>query len=102
MLSFYLATHHARVIHKAVPISGMLLPSQYPKDACKQGDELAPIAAVHGTADKAIPIEGADAAVKAIADLGCKATIERIEGVAHAAPPELRAAVEKALAAALP
>lgn len=101
MLAFYLATHHPKVFSRAVPVAGTLLPAQYPTTACKAGDELTPILAVHGTADHKVPIEGAEAAVKAIAALGCKATLQRVEGVAHAAPPPMLTAIENVLRTAI-
>ncbi len=93
VLSFAVAMGHPKVVRGAVPIAGAL-----PKALWSAGPYV-PVRALHGDADRIVPLEGAQ---KVVSALGARATLKVFAGVAHRVPPPVRRAAYEALAELLP
>ncbi len=79
-ISFAVAAKFPALISAAVPLSGAIPESLYPK---KTDTPLPPLCAAHGDRDELIPIEGARGAVAAFVRAGGKADLFEIEGLGH-------------------
>jgi phospholipase/carboxylesterase len=94
-LSFALYARHPELIAAAYPLSGWLPPSLVP--GARPAGDLPPLIAFHGTADPVVPIAHARTAVGALVALGFPATLREFEGVEHAVPEPVQAALYDAL-----
>lgn len=91
MLSFALATRPTPVVDGAVPMGGFLPRGLWP-DAMPEGAP--PIFAVHGEADKVIPVEAPRATVAHLQSLGWKVSLETTPGVGHSLDAGMRQRVD--------
>lgn len=92
MLSFALAVAHPKLIAGAVPVAGMLPRAMWPKVG-----PVAPIRAVHGTADNRVPYAAAEATVVHLLDLKGDVGLQPFVGVKHRVPGVVRAAAFEAI-----
>lgn len=96
-LSFALAALHPEAVGAAFPMSGwfpaLLWPAQKP-------DRAPPIVAFHGTADHVVPIERMRPGASRLASLGYSIDVREFDGVGHAVPEPVRAAMFGALSEA--
>jgi phospholipase/carboxylesterase len=88
MLSYALALEHPALFEAAVPISGMLPASAWPKQK-KPNTRYPPIRAVHGGADDVVPDEMASALAKHLRARGFDAQLTLYPGIGHAISPAM-------------
>jgi phospholipase/carboxylesterase len=86
-ISYAVAAEHPSLIAAAVPLSGAIPPSLYPKKT----DNPPPVCAAHGDQDELIPIEGARQSVQAFQAAGGKARLKEMKGLGHAVDDRMRA-----------
>lgn len=86
MLSYTMATRHADRISHAFPISGFCPRPLLPKNHLPT----APVLALHGTADKVLPIQWDRDTVAAFKENGSRVELREYEGVGHTITPEMR------------
>lgn len=96
MLAFAVAARSPSIVRGAVPIAGRL-PAAFVPTARPLGGLLPEVVALHGAADARIALSAGDEAVRALSAAGFPATLTRFEGVGHAVPPPVRAALFDAL-----
>lgn len=82
MLTFALAVRHPAAVAGAVPVMGWLPPPLVP-DAVQDAEAYPPIYAVHGEADRIIPVGPTERSVDALRSLGLDVRLETFEGVGH-------------------
>ncbi|MFW6087140.1 MAG: alpha/beta hydrolase [Myxococcota bacterium] len=82
MLTFTLAVHHPDVVAAAVPVMGWLPPPLVP-EGVEDAEAYPPIYAVHGEADRVIPVDLDREGVDALQRLGLDVRFETYEGVGH-------------------
>jgi phospholipase/carboxylesterase len=85
-MSFALALQHGEQIAAAVPVAGSLLVTAMGDG----GDSRPPVFALHGAADRVVPLEEGKATVAALRRKGFAAELEEFPGVAHSIPRPLR------------
>lgn len=93
MLSFAMAIAHPALIRGAIPIAGLLPTVMWPKTG-----RIAPIRALHGTADDRVPYAAAEALVLHAMDRGADAHLIPFVGVKHQVPRPVRQALFAAIA----
>ena len=86
MLSYTMATRHADRISHAFPISGFCPPTLVPRNQAPT----VPVLALHGTADKVLPIQLDRDTVAAFKANGSKIDLREYEGIGHTITPEMR------------
>lgn len=99
MLSYAMAVLYPRAIRGAVPIAGLLPKALWPVRVGDKGEAVAPIRALHGTADDRVPYSAAEALTIHLLDLKVDAQLTPFFGVKHRVPPPVRAAAFEAIAA---
>jgi phospholipase/carboxylesterase len=100
MLSFALAASHPELVSEAIPVSGSLPVALWPKEPPKLRP-LPKIVALHGEADKLIPVTTAKWTVEALKSQGYDTRLKSYPGVAHALSNEMRAALLAEVASAV-
>lgn len=93
MLSFAMAVLYPELIRGAVPIAGLLPKALWPKSG-----PVAPVRALHGTADNRVPYSAAEALTLHLVDMKVDARLTPFQGVRHRVPTAVRAAAFKAIA----
>jgi phospholipase/carboxylesterase len=88
MLSFVLAVRHPEAIAGAYPISGWLPPPLWPTE--RGAGDRPPLVALHGDADKRLPIGPTREGVERLRSLGIPAELRAYPGVGHTVSPEMR------------
>ncbi|MGH7281084.1 MAG: alpha/beta hydrolase, partial [Polyangiaceae bacterium] len=91
-VSYDLAVHHADVISAAFPMSGAL-PSPLAPANEAEAKAAAPIFAVHGDADRIVPIQMDRDGVAKIASLGGRATLQEFPRIQHTVTPAMKRAI---------
>lgn len=99
VLSFVLATRHPDALSRAIPISGALPEALLPAGPPPAGAP--PIRAVHGEADRVLPVAGAEASVSRLEQLGWDAALTTFPATDHTVSSPMLAAVCSEIAAAL-
>ncbi|WP_437321821.1 alpha/beta hydrolase [Sorangium sp. So ce385] len=88
-LTFALALHHPRVVGAAFPVSGWVPPAVL--SGASAADPAAPaLVALHGDADRRVPLDPTRDALAALAGRGVKARLERYPGVGHTVSGDMR------------
>ncbi|WP_437750965.1 alpha/beta hydrolase [Sorangium sp. So ce1389] len=88
-LSFALALHHPRVVGAAFPVGGWVPPSVVPGAGAV--DPATPaLVALHGEADRRVPIGPTREAIATLSRLGVKAGLEAYPDVGHTVSAEMR------------
>ncbi|WP_437663339.1 alpha/beta hydrolase [Sorangium sp. So ce1182] len=88
-LSFALALHHPRVVGAAFPVGGWVPPSALPGAGAV--DPATPaLVALHGEADRRVPIGPTREAIATLSRLGVKASLEAYPDVGHTVSAEMR------------
>lgn len=100
MLSFALAAAHPEIVAAAIPVSGYLPSPMWPA-ARSQVRPLPRVLALHGDADRVIPIDSARWTVEALRSNGFEAELRSYAGVGHSMTKEMRAALHDAIKAAI-
>lgn len=90
MLSFALAAGHPDLVAVAIPVSGYLPSPLWPTERPKIRP-LPKVLALHGEADKLIPVESARWSVEALRSNGYDGNLRSFPGVGHALSPPMRA-----------
>jgi phospholipase/carboxylesterase len=102
ILAFTLAVGHPEVVSEAFPVAGWLPPPFWPKPV--QPTQIAPIVALHGTADGTVPIGPTRQSVAYLKEHGARVELRAYEGVGHTVSAqmliELHGLVEAAVARA--
>jgi phospholipase/carboxylesterase len=96
-LSFALAALHPGVVGGAFPLSGWFPRTIWP---AAKADGAPPIVAFHGTADTMVPITRMRLGATRLSELGYSVDVREFDGVGHAIPPPVRAALFEGLAKA--
>ena len=94
MLSYAMAVLHPKAIRGAVPIAGLLPKALWPK-----AGPVAPVRALHGTADNRVPYSAAEALTLHLVDLKIDAQLTPFLDVKHSVPAAVRAAAFEAIKA---
>ena len=97
-VSYDLAVHHADAISAAFPMSGALPLPLAPADE-SAAKAAAPIFAVHGDADKIVPIQMDRDGVAKITSLGGRATLQEFPRIQHTITPAMRRAIAERIEA---
>ena len=97
-VSYDLAVHHADEIAAAFPMSGALPLPLAPSDE-SAAKASAPIFAVHGDADKIVPIQMDRDGVRSITALGGRATLEEFPRIQHTITPAMKRAIAERIEA---
>lgn len=100
MLSFTLAASHPDRVAAAVPIAGYL-PSPLWPSSRPTVRPLPKVLALHGEADRVIPLESARWSVEALRGNGYDATLRSFPGVKHSISTEMRSVLFAALVASV-
>lgn len=100
MLSFALAASHPELVSTAIPISGYLPTTLWPRERPKTRP-LPKVVAMHGEKDHLIPVDSARWSVEALKGNGYDVALKTYPGVGHALSPEMRAALESTVVAAV-
>lgn len=100
MLSFALAASHPELLSTAIPISGYLPTTLWPRERPKTRP-LPKVVAMHGEKDHLIPVDSARWSVEALKGNGYDVALKTYPGVGHALSPEMRAALESTVVAAV-
>lgn len=90
MLSYALALRHPELIELSHPIAGLLPEPLWPANG-PSGKRFPRIAAMHGDADRIVPIEPARRLHAHLRDLGYEAELREFAGVAHHMTPAMEA-----------
>ena len=96
ILSFALAAEHPQLIASAVPLAGWLPRPMWPAQAPAAA---VPIVALHGDADRVLPIAPTRAAVAALRKLGMAVELHEYPAVVHTVSPAMRRALYREIAA---
>lgn len=96
MLSFALASAHPELVAAAIPVAGYLPPRLWPAER-PTVRPLPKILALHGEADRLIPVRQATWTVEALRSNGFAVELRQWPGVGHALLPEIRAALVSAV-----
>jgi phospholipase/carboxylesterase len=81
-LSFAVALRHPDAVAAAYPISGAVPPNLLPTEHVAKGSH-PPIVALHGDADRLVPIAPARTAIRRLQELGFDAELLEYPGVGH-------------------
>jgi phospholipase/carboxylesterase len=100
MISFALAAEHPDLVAAAIPVSGYLPPSLWPPERPKVRP-LPKALALHGEADRLIPLESARWSVEALRSNGYDTALRSWPGVGHALSPEMRATLVASVVSAV-
>lgn len=100
MLTFTLAVHHPDVVAAAVPVMGWLPPPLVPENV-RDVEAYPAIYAVHGEADRVIPVDLGREGADALQRLGLDVRFETYEGVGHHMTAEMDEQVQTWLAGML-
>jgi phospholipase/carboxylesterase len=100
MLSFALAASHPDLIAEAIPVSGYLPQPLWPLERPKSRP-LPTVLALHGEADRLIPVEKARWSVEALRGNGFSAELRTWPGVPHALSPPIRATLIASVVSAI-
>jgi len=92
ILSFELAALHPELVAEAIPVSGYLPSPLWPAERPKLRP-LPKVLALHGEADRLIPLQWASWTVEALRSNGYDITLRSWPNVSHALSPEMRAAL---------
>lgn len=92
ILSFALAVTEPDLFAAAIPVAGTLPPALWPATNAR----VVPIHALHGDADRVVPLKGA----RLIVQRAAGAELRVFPGVAHRVPPPVRAALFERVEAA--
>ncbi|MGK3993505.1 alpha/beta hydrolase [Sorangium sp. So ce1024] len=88
-LSFALALHHPRVVGAAFPVGGWVPPAVLPAGGAV--DPATPaLVALHGEADRRVPLGPTRDAIAALSALGVKASLQSYPDVGHTVSAEMR------------
>lgn len=95
MLSFAVAALHPRSVNAAFPVAGLLPPDVGPRQsiaADPTGDaaNLPTVEALHGDADRRVPVSGAESTVQRLRAAGYRASVRLYPGVGHTISAAMR------------
>jgi predicted esterase len=99
-LSFALAVYHPEVVGAAFPMGGWLPPSIRP-EAGQAGPSTPAIVALHGEADRRIPIDATREAVDALRTHGVRVSLQSYPDVRHSVSPQMRSDLERLIRGAI-
>ncbi|WP_437651015.1 alpha/beta hydrolase [Sorangium sp. So ce362] len=88
-LTFALALHHPRAVGAAFPVSGWVPPAVLPGGSAVEPATPA-LVALHGEADRRVPIGPTRDAIAALDGRGVKASLKSYPGVGHTVSGEMR------------
>ncbi|HXC52553.1 MAG TPA: alpha/beta fold hydrolase [Candidatus Limnocylindrales bacterium] len=100
ILSFEMAALHPDLIAEAIPVSGYLPSPLWPAERPKTRP-LPKIIALHGEADRLIPLQWANWTVEALRSNGYDISLRSWPKVSHALSPEMRATLISAVVSAV-
>lgn len=95
MLSFAVAALHPASVDAALPVAGLLPPGIGPRQSAAAGAtvdaaSLPTVEALHGDADRRVPVSGAESTVQRLRDAGYKASVRLYPGVGHTISAAMR------------
>lgn len=99
MMSFAVAVKYPRQVSAAFPMGGWLPPPLWPSQ--RASAEQPRIVALHGEADRRVPLGPTRQSVEALKRKGYPVELHTFPGVRHAVPPALRAELFEQLSRAL-
>ena len=100
ILSFEVAALHPELVAESIPVSGYLPSPLWPAERPKTRP-LPKVLALHGEADRLIPLQWAGWTVEALRSNGYDITLRSWPKVSHALSPEMRATLTAAVVAAI-
>jgi phospholipase/carboxylesterase len=92
ILTFVLAVRHPKAVGAAFPVSGWLPPPLWPEEDPGEADGSAswpPIWAMHGLADRIVPVGPTRSAIRRLRELGGKVLLREIPGAGHERTEEM-------------
>lgn len=108
MLSFAVAALHPASVNAALPVAGLLPPGIGPRQSAASSKgagagevSLPTVTALHGDADRRVPVSGAESTVRRLRDAGYRASVRLYPGVGHTISAAMRSDLFESLGRSL-